>query len=356
MERTCPNAPRKVNPTKQIRYRRFVFTLNNYTQEEYSWIIESFAPSIQWIIVAKETGTNGTPHLQGACVIGKQLTLSYLKTSVGFKRAHLEPMHGKPQDSLAYCTKQDLHAFVRGELPTEGKRKDIHAITSRIRQGSTLSDLIEDDVGAEAIVKYYRGLTVLRSLCRKQRDPKKAPCVIWLHGPTGSGKTRSAFSSAMSFAGGLMTYGSLAEDYNGLADTMDREWLYSMILEPSTPPTSVFCCESQIDTLFESLSKEERWSGDLPLSFSPPQKIRRNASLFEKNTDLKTSDSSSEESPESSPTMQTTTNPWIRSGNNLFWRLSENLVCGTMNPTWRMIATPIGWRMYSLHSDEKLEE
>lgn len=203
MERTCPNAPRKVNPTKQIRYRRFVFTLNNYTQEEYSWIIESFAPSIQWIIVAKETGTNGTPHLQGACVIGKQLTLSYLKTSVGFKRAHLEPMHGKPQDSLAYCTKQDLHAFVRGELPTEGKRKDIHAITSRIRQGSTLSDLIEDDVGAEAIVKYYRGLTVLRSLCRKQRDPKKAPCVIWLHGPTGSGKTRSAFSSAMSFAGGV---------------------------------------------------------------------------------------------------------------------------------------------------------
>ena len=203
MKRTCPGAPRKQNPTKQIRFRRFVFTLNNYTQEEYSWITESFAPSVTWIVVGKEIGANGTPHLQGACVIGNQMTLSRLKTLVGFARAHLEVMHGKPQDSLVYCTKQDSAAFVSGTLPAEGKRKDIHEITARIRQGTTLRELIDDDAGAEAIVKFHRGLTVLRSLCRQQRNPDKPPCVIWLHGATGTGKTRSAFSTSMHLTGSI---------------------------------------------------------------------------------------------------------------------------------------------------------
>lgn len=214
----CPPAPRKANPTqKRIRFRRIVFTLNNYTPEEYRWITESFAPSVTWIIVAKECGENGTPHLQGACILGSQMDLSQLKMLYGFKRAHIETMRGRPQDSVAYCSKQDLAPFVAGTLPSQGKRRDIHDITERIRNGQTIRDLIDDDAGAEAIVKYHRGLTILRSLCRKQRDPALPPCIIWIHGPTGVGKTKCAFSLSMEFtksvddiwlsSGGLQWFG-----------------------------------------------------------------------------------------------------------------------------------------------------
>lgn len=195
--RIVPSAPRKPRSTKTTRLRRFVFTLNNYTPEEYRWITESFAPSVTWIIVAKECGENGTPHLQGAVILGSQKTLSQLKTTTGFKRAHIETMFGAPQDSAVYCSKQDLDPFVLGTLPSPGKRRDIHDITERIRAGSTIRDLINDDVGAEAIVKYHRGLTVLRSLCRPQRDPSHPPCIIWIHGPTGVGKTKCVFQTAM---------------------------------------------------------------------------------------------------------------------------------------------------------------
>lgn len=47
------------------RISRAVFTLNNYTPEEYSYLTEEFAPKCSWMVVAKEKGESGTLHLQG---------------------------------------------------------------------------------------------------------------------------------------------------------------------------------------------------------------------------------------------------------------------------------------------------
>lgn len=181
------------------RVSRFVFTLNNWTQEEYTHITSVFAPTVKWFVVGKEVGANGTPHLQGACVIGKQMSFSTLKKLPGFARAHLERMNGSPQDSLAYCTKEDTAAFQHGSLPNEGKRTDIKNAVARIKAGENLRQLANgDEDGAIAIVKFYKGLTVLRSYCLPPRT--SPPIVIWLHGSTGTGKTRSAFKAGRAFA------------------------------------------------------------------------------------------------------------------------------------------------------------
>ncbi|MEM0168016.1 MAG: hypothetical protein QW515_05240 [Thermoplasmatales archaeon] len=195
----CPPAPRKTQPA-QSRLRRFVFTLNKYTEEEYQWLTQNFAPQVKWIIIGKEIGSNGTPHLQGACIIGNQMTFSRLKNLPGLKRAHIEPMLGRPLDSAAYCSKEDQNPFIKGDLPAEGKRNDLINVASRIRSGETLQDLAQEDAGAAVVVKYYRGLTVLRSLTRGPRDITKPPCVIWLYGPTGVGKTKTAFSVCLELA------------------------------------------------------------------------------------------------------------------------------------------------------------
>lgn len=182
------------------RISRFCFTLNNWTDEEYESITGSFAPSVKWIIVAKETGENGTPHLQGACVIGKQMAFSTLKKLTGFSRAHLEPMCGTPHDSLVYCSKQDTQPFQMGTLPKPGKRNDIHEVAQRILGGENISAIVSDVDHAVVFVKYSRGLMNLSSITSVHR--MQPPLVFWLHGSTGVGKTRIAFEAGLELSGG----------------------------------------------------------------------------------------------------------------------------------------------------------
>jgi len=179
------------------RISRFVFTLPNWTQEEYEKITSI---ECKWMVVGKEVSPEtGTPHLQGACILGKQMAFSTLKTLIG-SRCHIEHMRGKPESSLSYCSKEDLNPFVKGTLPTPGKRNDIHIAAERIVAGESVRDLAHDtEVGAVAIVKYYKGLTVLRSLVQPVRT--SAPNVIWLYGPTGTGKTRCALESGRRLSG-----------------------------------------------------------------------------------------------------------------------------------------------------------
>ena len=48
------------------RLRRFCFTLNNFTEEEYKNLIEDFCQYCSWMVVGKEHIVgDGTPHLQG---------------------------------------------------------------------------------------------------------------------------------------------------------------------------------------------------------------------------------------------------------------------------------------------------
>jgi len=176
------------------RLSRFVFTVNNYTDDEYQWLTttfpQNFAPS--WLIVGKEVGENGTPHLQGACILGGQRAFSTVKMWPGFRRAHLETMRGKPEDSRRYCMKEDSNAFESGNLPSPGKRNDLAIAVEAINAGTSLREMANGDHGV-AVVKFYKGLTVLRSLRSDPRDPAQPPTIYWLHGDTGVGKTKCAW-------------------------------------------------------------------------------------------------------------------------------------------------------------------
>lgn len=173
------------------RLTRFVFTLNNYTQQEYDAVC---ATDCKWMVVGKETGDSNTPHLQGAIVLNSQLAFNTIKKLPGLGRAHIERMHGQPSDSLEYCTKEDKQAFTKGTMPKPGKRNDILQAVTRIQEGESLRDLAKDAEGGVAVVKWFKGLTVLRSLQTPTRT--NPPTILWLHGATGTGKTASAISFA----------------------------------------------------------------------------------------------------------------------------------------------------------------
>lgn len=88
---------------QQSKY--WVFTLNNYTEEELKDISSWTKTGVKGVAYGKEQGENGTPHLQGFIVMEKRCELGTVKKLN--KRMHLERMKGNIRQNEDYCSKQD---------------------------------------------------------------------------------------------------------------------------------------------------------------------------------------------------------------------------------------------------------
>jgi hypothetical protein len=56
-----------------VRYRNICFTLNNYTSQEYEALL--YNDNFKYVIIGKEVGESGTPHLQGYGELKNQMRL-----------------------------------------------------------------------------------------------------------------------------------------------------------------------------------------------------------------------------------------------------------------------------------------
>lgn len=206
---------RRIRNQTGERIQRFVFTLNNYTKEEEE-DIQKWTP--MWLIYGRENATTGTPHLQGACVIGKKMSFNTVKKLPGFQRAHIEIMKGTVQHNIAYCSKEDPNPYVYGSPPQPGKRNDLKKCVELMEQGQTVRDICQsNNIDAKAsIAMYTRGLLFLQS---QQIQPERIPPkVIWISGPTGIGKTRAATEFANTVAQDYWVSGGDLRWFDGYND------------------------------------------------------------------------------------------------------------------------------------------
>lgn len=220
------------------RLTRFVFTLNNWTEEELAAI--KTITNVKWLIVGKERGENNTDHLQGACVIGRQLAFSTVKKMPGMFRAHIEIMRGSPQQSKVYCSKEDQEPYEYGTLPEPGKRNDLHDTLAMVMEGKTMKEICADADNMASIaclVRYNKGINYVKSLM--QPDRKDKPVIFWLCGPTEVGKTRSSrkFAKLATGTDAWLSPGSLRwfDGYDGdrcaiLDDLRTKHIEFSMLL------------------------------------------------------------------------------------------------------------------------------
>ena len=89
------------------RYRNFVFTLNNYTEQNII-DINLFAVKQKYFVYGKEVGESGTPHLQGYAELTKQSTLSKLKKDMKTNTIHIEKRKASAKQAAEYCKKDNI--------------------------------------------------------------------------------------------------------------------------------------------------------------------------------------------------------------------------------------------------------
>lgn len=112
----------------QKQRRGWVFTLNNYTDEEFESmqdIVYHPKAGIDYIVYGKEVGKEGTPHLQGFLYSKKKVTRGRLKKLI--PRAHFEEQKGTIAEAICYSMK-DEDWYEAGERPRQGKRSDLDVI------------------------------------------------------------------------------------------------------------------------------------------------------------------------------------------------------------------------------------
>ncbi|BBI18985.1 replication-associated protein [Circovirus ialtag] len=167
---------------------RWCFTVNNWTEEEYGLIASIPRSSVKYLIIGKEVGESGTPHLQGFVNFKKKLRRSALKRLPGFTRAHVQSANGTDLENQRYCQKGGQYLEI-GCPSRPGKSSALtEAIQDLQRSRGNLNEVAR--MHPEVYVRHGRGLRdyVFTAGLVGQRAWKSE--VIVIIGKPGVGKTR----------------------------------------------------------------------------------------------------------------------------------------------------------------------
>jgi hypothetical protein len=211
------------------RAQYWVWTLNNYTQEEVDLLnslVES-SSDVAYVSYGYEVGENGTPHLQGHLELTRRLRLNQVKAILG-QRLHLQVRRGSFEQAQEYCAK-DGNVVTFGERVSKGsgKRTDLDELAEAIRNGGKKRELAVT-FGKE-FIKFRKGIDQYYDLFATKRFEIFHGPFRWahsisrnkstiFHGAAGIGKTEYAkylLPNAL-FVSHLDDLGGFNEDYEGI--------------------------------------------------------------------------------------------------------------------------------------------
>lgn len=191
-----------------ISGRRFTVTLNNPTEIETTTIKEHLLGSdnIKYAIIGSEIApTTGTPHLQGFVSYKSTKTLKTLK-KVFSDRAHFENAIADDETNRTYCSKESVLIEI-GTPQTKGKRNDISGLKAK---------LLSDDVSKQSLyLEYPQYIRLIDKMTDFEKGRTVKPNVVWIYGPSGSGKSRYAQQLAIATGQDIYTKTCNNKWFNG---------------------------------------------------------------------------------------------------------------------------------------------
>jgi len=107
-----------IHPPQINQCKNWFFTLNNYTLSDIETIDTTFKRLCKTYIFQEETGSNGTPHLQGSIILKKKMRWSEFKLN---KNIHWEKTRNSSA-SIDYCCKVETRTgniYTNIEQPEE---------------------------------------------------------------------------------------------------------------------------------------------------------------------------------------------------------------------------------------------
>lgn len=119
--------------------------------------------------------------------------LNKIGNSFGPIHCNVEPMRGSFQQNEAYCSKEGAYTKL-GQEPAQGTRGDIMEVKNMIHTG----ELTADDIcwtNPEFYHKYGRTIRELEAISLRNKFRTWMTQGTWLYGPTGVGKSHTAFEN-----------------------------------------------------------------------------------------------------------------------------------------------------------------
>lgn len=138
----------------------------------------------------------GRIHLQGYFILKKQARMNKAKSFID-TTAHMETSRGTPSQNIAYCTKDDTRIagpwqWGQCETHKKGHRTDLDTVSEKIKQGNSLKQIAQDETST--MIRYSRGIQVVHHLLDESPKWRTVTTRVF-YGPTGTGKTRTAYES-----------------------------------------------------------------------------------------------------------------------------------------------------------------
>jgi len=175
----------------ESKFRGFVFTLNNYTNDDIDRLTKLVCKYCIW---GKETAPEtGTPHLQGYVYFASAKTLSAAKKAIS-TRCHLESQRGTFDQAIEYCKKAGDWTEI-GSKPLNQKEKG----ESEIARWDKAKEIAISGGDLKTIPSdiYIRCYGNLKRIAMEHRaesyqlaDTEEEH--LWYYGPSGTGKSRKA--------------------------------------------------------------------------------------------------------------------------------------------------------------------
>lgn len=180
--------------SKQTQSKYWCFTINN-PMDNYG----DLKRLIKWsyMVVGREIGDEGTPHLQGFVAMETRVRFTTMKKLI--PKAHLEPMYGTTNQAIQYCKKDgDWEEY--GVLPVDtgrtggssgGKSKHEKFLKMvQLVKDNKMDDVLEID--AVSYVQHYHAFKRIKQDHPQKLQDLQDVCGEWIYGPPGVGKSYTA--------------------------------------------------------------------------------------------------------------------------------------------------------------------
>lgn len=133
--------------------------------------------------------TTGQLHWHVYIRFTSKKRLSTVKSFLERDDAHCELCKGSEQANIDYCGKHGDYGQIGEPKPDagkQGKRSDLEDIAEKVKAGATLQTIAEEH--SASYIRYHGGIAALSTAIAKPPASRDVE-VLWLWGPTGTGKT-----------------------------------------------------------------------------------------------------------------------------------------------------------------------